>query len=186
MAAADELASTPLERRFLEELRTASGEVDGAMERHGVRCFLLLERMAERRGLSIDREVALCAALVHDVGIYPSVSGGGVYTDESGELAQRLFDEAGAGADRGRLCAEACAYHHAPRDQSERGAEVELLRLADQLEVSGGLIRHGLDRDDVAAVFERVPRAGFYGEIGRLLVQALRERPRTLPKIFKR
>ena len=40
MAAADALAQTPLERRFLDELRHASGEVDGPMERHGVRCFM--------------------------------------------------------------------------------------------------------------------------------------------------
>jgi HD superfamily phosphodiesterase len=91
---APDVVETPLEQRFLDRLREVTEEVDGVMERHGLRCFLLLERLATRRGLEIDREVALCAALAHDIGIYPSASHGGVYTDESGELAAALFAEA--------------------------------------------------------------------------------------------
>ncbi|HEX2127711.1 MAG TPA: HD domain-containing protein [Solirubrobacterales bacterium] len=186
MARADELTQTALERRCLAELRDASGEVEGPMERHCVRCFMFVERMAARRGLDVDREVALCAAFLHDIGIYPSRSRGGVYTDESGELAKRLFAEAEADPARAQLCADACAYHHARSDQTARGAEVELLRLADQVEVFGGLRRHGLTRDEVRAAFDEVPRAGLYSHIAKLTIRALRDRPRTLPKIFKR
>lgn len=186
MAAADGLAQTALERRCLEELRDACGEVEGPMERHCVRCFMFVERLADRRDLDIDREVALCAAFLHDVGIYSSRSQGGVYTDESGELARRLFTEAGADAERAQLCADACAYHHARSSQLARGAEVELLRLADQIEVFGGVRRHGLTREDIEETFDAVPRAGLYGHIAKLTVRALRERPGTLPKIFKR
>jgi hypothetical protein len=182
---ARDLVQTPLEQRVLARLREVTGEPDSVMERHGVRCFLLVQRLAARRGLELDREVALCAALVHDIGIYPSVSRGAVYTDESGELAAALFREAGASAERARLVADACAYHHALRPQWSRGAEVELLRLADQIEVFAGRIRNGLDRDEVRAVFAAAPRQGFYGEIGRLAVRAARDRPLTLPRIFK-
>jgi HD domain len=180
-----DLVRTPLERRFLDLVREASGELDGAMERHCLRCFLLVERLAARRGLELDREVALCAALAHDVGIYPSLSAGGVYTDEGGELAARMFREADADGDRARLVADACAFHHALRPQWRRGAEVELLRRADQIEVFGGVVRHGLERDEVREVFAAVPRHGFYAEIGRLAVRAARDRPTTLPRIFK-
>lgn len=183
---ADELVQTPLEQRCLDEVRDASGEANGPMERHCVRCFIFMERLAERRGLELDREVSLCAAFLHDIGIYSSRSQGGVYTDESGELARRLFEEAGADAARAQRCADACAYHHARRDQSHRGAEVELLRVADQIEVLGGLVRHGLSREDIQGTFDAVSRDGFYGHIGKLVLVALRERPRTLPKIFKR
>jgi hypothetical protein len=186
MARADELSETTLERRCLAELRDACGETAGPMERHCVRCFLFVERLADRRELVIDREVALCAAFLHDIGIYPSRSQGGVYTDESGELAKRLFDEAGADAERAQLAADACTYHHARSSQLERGAEVELLRLADQIEVFGGLRRHGLSRVEVQRTFDEVPRVGFYGHIAKLTVVALRQRPSTLPKIFKR
>jgi hypothetical protein len=182
---APDLIETDLERRFLVALRDASGELDGPMERHGIRCFLLVSKLAERRGLEIDREVALCAALVHDIGLYPSVSDGGVYTDEGGELAARLFSEAGASAERTRLVADACAYHHALRDQSPRGVEVELLRLADRIELSSGRLRAGLEQAEVRDVFDSAPRDGLYRAIAALLARALGERPLTLPRIFK-
>jgi hypothetical protein len=182
---APDLVRTPLEQRFLDLVRDVTGDLDGPMERHGVRCFLLVELLGARRRVEIDREVALCAALAHDLGIYPSASHGGVYTDEGGELAAGLFREAGAGEDRARLVADACAYHHALRPQWSRGAEVELLRRADQIEVAAGLVRHGLDRGQVQAVFAAAPRDRFYAEIGKLLGGALRERPLTVPRIFK-
>jgi hypothetical protein len=184
-AVAPELVRTPLEQRFLNLVRDVTGDLDGPMERHGVRCFLLVELLAARRGLEVDREVALCAALAHDLGIYPSASHGGVYTDESGELAASVFREAGAEEDRARLVADACAYHHALRPQWSRGVEVELLRRADRVEVAAGLVRHGLDRVQVRAVFAAAPRDRFYAEIGRLLLRALRDRPLTLPRILK-
>ena len=186
MPRADELAATPLEQRCLAELRDACGEVEGPMERHCVRLFMFVELLAKNRGLELDREVALCAAFLHDIGIYPSRSHGGVYTDESGELAKALFAEAGADAGRAQLCADACAYHHARNSKFERGAEVELVRLADQIEVFGGLRRHGLSRDEIRETFDAVPRAGLYGHIAKLTLRALRDRPTTLPKIFKR
>jgi HD domain-containing protein len=182
---ADTLVETPLEQRFLAELREASGEVDGPMERHGVRCFLLIELLAQRRGVEIDREAALCAALIHDAGLYDSISTGGVYTDDGGAYAARLFVEAGESEQRARLVDDACSYHHALRDQSARGVEVELMRLADRIEVSGGLLRAGLTRHQVGEVFESVSRAGFYRGVAGLLRHALRERPLTVPRIFK-
>jgi hypothetical protein len=186
MPIADKIAQTQLEQRCLEELRDACGETEGPMERHCVRIFMLVEKLAARRGLEVDREVVLSAAFLHDIGIYPSRSQGGVYTDESGEIAKRLFTEAGTDATRAQLAADACAYHHARSSQLDRGAEVELLRLADQIEVLGGLRRHGLSRDEIQGTFDEVPRAGLYGHIAKLTVRALRDRPGTIPKIFKR
>jgi hypothetical protein len=184
-AAADPLVQTPLERRFLDDLRDASGEVDGPMERHGVRCFMFVELLAEQRGVEIDREVALCASLIHDAGLYDSISRGGVYTDDGGAYAERVFIEAGEPGERARLVNDACAQHHALRDQSARGIEVELLRLADRIEVSGGLVRSGLSRGEIRVVFDQVSRKGFYAGVAGLLGHALRERPLTLPRIFK-
>jgi hypothetical protein len=185
VSAADTLVQTDLERRFLDELRRASGETDGPMERHCVRCFLFMEMLAADRGLEIDRELALCAAFMHDAGLYDSVSHGGVYTDEGGELAERIFIEAGAPAERARLIRDTCAQHHALRDQSDKGAEVELLRLADRIELSSGLLRAGLTRAQVRNVFDRVSRKGIYGVIAGLVGHALIERPLSVPRIFK-
>jgi HD superfamily phosphodiesterase len=182
---AETLIETELEQRFLEELRKATGEVDGAMERHCVRCFLFMEALAAKRGIAIDRELALCAALVHDVGLYDSVSTGGVYTDESGVCAERLFTEAGASAERAALIRETCAQHHALRDQSAKGAEVELMRLADRIELSYGLLSAGLSRSQVREIFNRVSRKDTYRVIAGLVGHALIERPLTVAQIFK-
>ena len=162
-ARADVLVETELERLFLDQLRAASGEVDGPMERHCVRLFLFAEMLAAERGVEIDRELVLCAAFMHDAGLYDSISHGGVYTDEGGEHAARLFE----------------------RDQSRRGTEVELTRLADRIEVSGGTLSAGLGRERVRRVFSEVPRDGFYSGVAGLLAHALRHRPLSLPRIFK-
>src|SRR4051794_30509941 len=120
-AVADTLIETDLERQFLDTLRRATNETDGAMERHCVRCFLFMEALASKRGATIDRELSLCAALLHDAGLYDEISRGGVYTDDSGLYAERLFLDAGATAERAELIRETCAQHHALRDQSEKG-----------------------------------------------------------------
>jgi hypothetical protein len=184
-AVADTLVETDLERRFLDELRSASGEVDGPMERHCVRCFLFTEMLAAKRGVEIDREVSLCAAFMHDAGLYDSISRGGVYTDEGGEAAAQIFTDAGAGPERARLVRDACAQHHALRNQADKGMEVELLRLADRIEVSGGVLRAGLSGAEIQDVFDLVSRGGFYTGVAALLGHALRHRPLTLPRIFK-
>jgi len=152
-ARADALVETELERQFLDQLRAASGEVDGPMERHCVRLFLFAEMLAAERGVEIDRELVLCAAFMHDAGLYDSISHGGVYTDEGGEHAARLFERAGAPPERVRMIADACAQHHALRDQSRRGTEVELMRLADRIEAlmranrgSGASSKRGIAR----------------------------------------
>jgi hypothetical protein len=184
-AVADTLVETDLERHFLDTLRHASGETDGAMERHCVRCFLFMEALAAKRGVTIDRELALCAALLHDAGLYDEISRGGVYTDDSGICAEQLFLDAGATAERAKLVRETCAQHHALRDQSEKGAEVELMRLADRVELSYGLLGAGLSRSEIREVFNRVSRKGTYRVIAGLVGHALVERPTTVPRIFK-
>ena len=47
---AGELVCTESEPAALEALRTATGEVDGDMERHTVRQYLIAERLADSRG----------------------------------------------------------------------------------------------------------------------------------------
>lgn len=182
---AETLVSTPAEQASIEALREVTGETDGVMERHCLRCFRLCELLAVKHNADLDREVMLCAAILHDIGLYDKVSEGGVYTDEGAEVARQLGTEHGWEARRADLCAEACAKHHSIKPQWELGAEVEVLRLADRIEVSGGLSRAGLDRSQIKGVFSEVPRDGFYGGLVHVVWPSLRSRPSTIPKIFK-
>lgn len=184
---ADDLAETDLERETLARLRGVTGVEDGAMERHGLRCFLIGERLAEVHGAPLDRELLLVAALVHDIGLYDDVSSGGVYVTEGREWAEGLlagredWDDA-----RTTLCLEAIERHHELREQWAAGVEVELLRRADLVDLTRGLVAFGAGRTWLGALWHAVPRDGIYGEIGALVAKALRERPATLPHILRR
>jgi hypothetical protein len=185
MPLADELATTDAERRCLETLREASGDVNGPMERHCVRCFLFAERLAERRSLELDREVMLCASLLHDAGLYPMISRGGVYTVDAAVFTRDLLVAMGWDEARAVRVEQAIALHHETREQSDLGPEVELMRLADRIEVLGGLVTEGLRRAEIREIFGRVPRRGMYLHIGRLLGPVLVRRPLSLLKIFR-
>lgn len=181
---AEELIRTDTERLCLEALREAAVETDGPMERHCFRVFLLCEMLADKHNADLDREVTLCAALLHDIGLYDSVSDGGVYTEEGGDLARSIALEAGWDQPRAELCAEACARHHSTRAQWDLGAEVEVLRLADRIDVIG-FPRAGLSRAQIKSTAEQFSREGFYGGLLHTVWPSLRSRPLQTAKIFK-
>jgi HD domain len=182
----EELVSTPGERAALERLRSATGAPGGPMERHCLRCRQIAAQIAARRHWVIDAEVLTVAALLHDIGLYPSVATGDVYTADGAAVARALLPSVGWSAERVRLCADAIDRHHELRDQLARGPEVEALRRADLVDVSRGLVRHGVEREWLQRLFASVPRRGIYRELARELRRALWERPLTLPRIFLR
>jgi hypothetical protein len=185
-ASADEAVDTAAERDALQAVRDATGEKAGAMERHGLRVFLIASKLAERRALEVDREVLLITGFLHDLGLYDSVSRGGVYVKDGAEFASELVERHGWGAERTELCAKAIERHHDLRPQWAAGPEVELTRRADLVDISGAVVRFGLPRGWIHDLFRAVPRDGTYAEIARLVGHALRERPLTMPRIFLR
>lgn len=184
---ADDLARSPDELEALARLRAATGDVDGPMERHGLRCYLICEKLAEQGGHQLDGEVMLIAGLVHDIGLYEDASEGGVYVTDGRHFAEGMLrGREEWPPERLRLLGEAIERHHEVRPQWEAGAEVELLRQADLIELSGGLVPFGLDRGWIRGLWSAVPRDGIYGEVGKMVARALRERPLTVPRIFIR
>ncbi len=186
MAGFDELALTPAARDALATLRAATGVAQGPMELHCLRTRQIADELARRRGWVIDEELLTVAALLHDIGLYPSASRGGVYTADGSELAREMLSEHGWSAERIDLCAQAIDRHHELRSQLARGAEVEALRLADLVDLGGGLLTFGLDRRWLGSLNKSVARRGLMAELARELARAARERPLTLPRIFWR
>jgi hypothetical protein len=184
--AAGDLATTPAEVASLEAVREVTGGRAGGLELHNWRQFAFAEELARRKELEVDRELLMCAALLHDIGLYPGASRGGVYVADGAIFARELLADQGWPAERMDRLANAIELHHELRSQWDKGVEVELIRRSDLIEVSGGLVRFGLDRAFIASVNAEYPRTGFYREIGRLLGHALIERPLTLPRIFLR
>jgi hypothetical protein len=156
------------------------------MERHCLRVRLIAGELAGRRGWTVDEELLAIAAILHDIGLYPSVSHGGVYTAEGAEVARELLPRHGWEPARVELCAHAIDRHHDVRPQLACGPEVEAMRLADLVDVSGGVVSFGLPRGWLRGLMRAVPRTGFGAELARELGRALRERPTTLPRIFLR
>jgi hypothetical protein len=185
MARANDLVTTDAEHACLAALRAATGEVDGPMERHCVRQFLIAERLGEATPAAIDRELLLCAALVHDAGLYPGVSTGDVYVTDGRRLAERTLAPFGWPHERLARCLDAVEHHHALRSRQDWGAEVELIRRADLVDVTRGLARFGLPRAWLGELFRSVPRTGLYRMLAREVLRMARERPRTLARIFR-
>lgn len=184
---AEDLVSTDAERDALARLRELTGDVGGPMERHGLRCFLICEKHASDLGKEVDREVLMIAGLVHDIGLYEGASEGGVYTTDGRHFTERLLaGREGWSPERLRLLGDAIERHHEVRTQWAAGSEVELMRRADMIELSSGVVNFGLDRGWIRGLWGAVPRAGIYGEVAKMVGKALRERPLTVPQILIR
>ena len=91
MTAAEDLARTEAESAALARLREITGESGGPMERHGLRVFLIADRLATARDRTVDRELLLIAGLLHDIGLYDEASHGGVYVREGAEFTAELL-----------------------------------------------------------------------------------------------
>lgn len=182
----DEAVETPAEQAALAAVREATGESGGPMERHGLRVFLIAAELASRRHVDVDREVLLVAGLLHDLGLYDLASRGGVYVSDGAEFAAELLAPYGWSDERTRRCRNAIERHHELRSQWRAGDEVELIRRADLIDVSGGLVSFGVPRAWLRELFASVSRDGTYGEVARMVGHALRERPLTMPRIFLR
>jgi hypothetical protein len=182
----DQLCDTPAGADALARLRHATGGTDGPMERHCLRVRHIAAEISGRRGWAIDPELLTVASILHDIGLYPEVTHGGVYTAEGAELAREILPAHGWSAERIETCAAAIDRHHELRPQRARGSEVEALRLADLVELSGGLLSFGLSRRWLRSLNAAVPRTGLVGELAQELSRAFRERPLTMPQIFWR
>jgi HD domain len=182
----DDLAVTPAGRDALARLRAVAGSADGPMERHCLRVRHIAAEIGRRRRWEVDDEVLTVAAILHDIGLYPGASRGGVYTADGAALAREILGAYGWSVERIECCAEAIDLHHDVRRQLQRCAEVEAIRLADLVELSGGLLSFGIDRQWLRTLNHAVPRRGLIGELARELSRAARERPLSLPQIFWR
>jgi HD superfamily phosphodiesterase len=182
----DELAQTEAARDAIARLRAVTGASDGPMERHCLRVRLIASELGRVRGWALDGELLTVAAILHDIGIYPGASRGGVYTADGAALARELLAAHGWSAERIERCAQAIDRHHDLRSQIAHGAEVEAVRVADLVDVSAGLLRFGLDRQWLRALNRDVPRRGLNRELMHVVGGALRERPLTVPRIFWR
>ena len=177
---AEDLDQTPAAQAALEALREATGERGGPMERHCLRLFVIAERLAG--GQPIDRELLMCAAWLHDAGLWSRSPDS--YVTDGARLAESVLAPFGFSGERLQRAMDACEQHHALGSREELGLEVELVRQADLVDASGGLVAMGVPRAWLRGLFRAVPRAGFAPMIAQAVAGELRERPASFARVF--
>jgi hypothetical protein len=183
---AEDLVRTDAETVALQRLREITGQTGGPMERHGLRVFLIADRLATARQLEVDREVLLITGLLHDIGLCDEASHGGVYVAEGAEFTAELLRAHGWDEERIRLCSDAVERHHDTRSQWERGAEVEVIRRADLVDLTSGLVTFGLPREWLRDLSRSVSRDGTYASVGHQVANQLIHQPLQFVQIFRR
>lgn len=148
-------------------MRAASGETFGAIERHSLRVFFVMRELASAAKLPLDEEVALCAALLHDVGLFDPAAPPRFYLAHGRRSAAEVIATFGWTDDRCARCLDAIEFHHRLTRQWEQGVEVELLRLADLVDASRGAVRFSLQGVWLRELFRAIPRRGLQRQLLR-------------------
>ncbi len=182
---ADQLAPDGAPAACLRALREATGGEDQPMERHCVRLFVIAERLAADEGWNVDRELMLCAAFLHDAGIFESVATRDhAYVSDGRRLALETVARYHWPQERRRVLGDAIEQHHAQTSRDHLGHEVEVMRKADLIDASSTLVTFGLPRPWLRGLATAVPRRGLYPLLAREVGRMLRERPLTLAGVF--
>ena len=165
------ITSHPIVERVLQEHGTQMGADAAGYRHHVYRVFSWADDLAP--GLDHDR--AALALAWHDLGIWTDATWDYLGPSEARARA--------AGADDG--VALAIALHHRIRPWRGPHADlVEPLRRADLVDVSLGLVRFGLSRQQVRRVQQALPDAGFHAALVRLFLRELGRKPwRPLPML---
>lgn len=154
-------------RMCRDALREASRLSDGPIERHSGRVFFIMDALSARASLQIDREVAACAAMLHDIGLYHTAARPRLYLHHGRVVGEQVIESFSWSDDRKKTCLDAIELHHRLTPQWDIGIEVELLRLADLVDASRGIVSFGLDPTWVRTLFQAIERKGLQRELLR-------------------
>jgi hypothetical protein len=138
---------------------------------HSMRVFLWAALYAERERLPFDRELLLIAALLHDLGLVADFeSRAKPFEEASADFAKSFVLRHGFSTSRADIVWQAIRLHagNVPEGAPPDVASVELGAAVD---VFGGTEQRGISQQDVEAVLEEFPRAGFKTEFRKLLAE---------------
>lgn len=139
---------------------------------HSYRTFLLGRAYAEVKKLPFDEEGLLLAALFHDVGLEgPFADRQRPFTEVSATQL-RIFLNARGEEVRARSLGEAVQFHMQLLPRWSKGPESGLLHIGAWMDVMG-LRSNTLAREQLRAVEERYPRAGFDAEFQKRLFRSM-------------
>ncbi len=163
-----------------EEAFERTSPYDGfGFRNHCRRLFLLTELLLKKEGAPLARDVAYAIAMCHDLGIVSRVDTGRTYLERSRSLFEREMQGYDLGAPK-HVLDECLVYNHRLLSVPNLSPQADAFRRAVQIEHTRGLLRFGLDRHAVAAIFAAHPR----GNLDRVLLdfawRTLRHEPWTI------
>lgn len=158
--------------------RTSPYDGDG-FRNHCRRLFLLTELLLKKEGAPLARDEAYAIALCHDLGIVSRVDTGRTYLERSRSLFEREMQGYELGAQQ-RVLDECLVYNHRLLPVPNLSPQADAFRRAVQIEHTRGLLRFGLDRDDVATIFAAHPRSNFNRVLLDFAWRTLQREPWTI------
>jgi hypothetical protein len=144
-----------------------------AYRNHVYRVVNLCVAQADAEGDRLER-FAIAAAF-HDLGIWTGHTFD--YLQPSVLLATAYLAQAGRSAWAPEITAMILEHHKLSRHRGEPDSLVEPFRRADWVDVTRGLVRFGISRRFVTALYEQWPGAGFHRRLVGLELTQLRTRP---------
>lgn len=162
-------SAAPLLDSILDEHRDALGDDFQPYRNHCQRVYVYICTLAqdERPLDEYEKDCLQVALAFHDLGIW--VCNNFDYLDPSAALARDWLTERGREADV-EAVEEMIVSHHKMRSMPEQVASrlSEYLRRADLIDVSLGMVRFGLARQEYRRIKAAFPICGFHGRLVQL------------------
>ncbi len=171
------LPETPIARETERLCRQVSAPW---LVNHCLRTYVWGELFAARDGISHDRELLYCAALLHDLGVTEAYATppGDCFALVGARAASAFLQSRGWNEAKTQALAEAIALHLNVKVGIESGPEAHLLSRGVGLDTIGLRINE-LPEEAVQAVVMRHPRVGMKREVTAVLKAQAKQSPKT-------
>ncbi len=163
------LHDTRLADTILTTFREDLGRDYVPYRNHVMRCLQYCHMQEPRQD---DWDKLQIAAAFHDLGIWTASTFD--YIEPSVELAVGWLEKSGCSAWADDVVAAIRDHHKVLRSEVPLA---EVFRKADWMDVTFGLVRHGLPGQTLRSAYRLFPDAGFHRMLMRLFVVNLRRRP---------
>ncbi len=167
-------------RRRADEIFEATSPYPGAgFRNHCKRLFRLTSMLMAKRRVEFDADLAYFIAMVHDLGIVSEQDQGHNYLERSRALFHRETASITLPA-TAEIIDECLLYNHRLLPVPNLSAPAECFRNAVKIEHSHGLLRYGLDRAEVKALFDEHPRDNFDRVLVDFTWRTIKREPLTI------
>jgi hypothetical protein len=175
------LLGAPDLRALADEIFERTSPYEGfGLKNHCKRLHRFATALMRKRGLEFDVDLAYLVAMLHDLGIVSEKDEGVNYLQRSRALFHRETQGIALPPVKTEVIDECLVYNHRVLPVPNLSPEAECFRNAVMIEHSHGLLKFGLDRDEVKPVYEEYPRGNFNRVLLDFTWRTIRHEPLTI------